>query len=149
MKSFPNYDGTYRLMRESKRKNMIDPRIAVLGEALTSARKKLGLTQAQVGRAMGIGQASVSRMEGGLTDYGIDKLLAYLQALGGGVVRIKVVQELCPEDQECTSSNFTVVPLRLGTSGLTVAYAEITKCEKNGCLEIAINQKNIGSHRKY
>lgn len=72
------------------------------GESLAGARLRAGLTQAEIGRRMGISQSDVSKLER-RGDARVSTLEAYARALGG---RLRITVEL-PQDAD-------PVPLRLG-----------------------------------
>jgi DNA-binding XRE family transcriptional regulator len=75
------------------------------GESLAQARGHAGLTQAEVGRRMGISQSDVSKLER-RSDARLSTLDGYARALGG---RLRLFIQL-PGDRDPR-------PLRLGESG--------------------------------
>lgn len=54
-----------------------------LGEALRSARKRLGLTQPQLALAAGVGVRFIVDLEGGKATVRLDSVLRVIEALGG------------------------------------------------------------------
>jgi y4mF family transcriptional regulator len=54
-----------------------------LGEALRSARKRLGLTQPQLALAAGVGVRFIVDLEGGKPTVRLDSLMRVIEALGG------------------------------------------------------------------
>lgn len=60
------------------------------GYALAALRKEGGLTQAQVARTMGVGQARISQIEHGQID-SLELLRSYISAIGGAL-RLQAVQ---------------------------------------------------------
>ncbi|GAA4605714.1 hypothetical protein GCM10023195_20060 [Actinoallomurus liliacearum] len=61
----------------------------VRGHQLAEARKRRGMTQAQVAEIMGVSPGRVSQIENGrVTDVGTEVLTRYVEALGG---KLKIV----------------------------------------------------------
>lgn len=54
-----------------------------LGDALRSARKRLGLTQPQLALAAGVGVRFIVDLEGGKPTVRLDSVLRVIEALGG------------------------------------------------------------------
>lgn len=53
-----------------------------LGAKLKALRKEKGLTQQEVGQLMRTTKSTINKIETGLYTFGVDKLHAYLDALG-------------------------------------------------------------------
>ena len=141
----PNYERIYRIVGNSRRQNLINPMIAVLGEALIDARKRLDITQAELAKNMGSSQSEVSRMEGGLMEYGVDKLIEYLKALGGATLRLRANSEPCKSNQERMYSSFSVVSYVKNDTCISTSFADITKTYYHDYTELDIKQKSVKS----
>lgn len=59
--------------------------MAELGQKMRTARRRLGLTQAQLALATGVGPRFIVELEAGKPTLQIDKVLHVLDALGGAV----------------------------------------------------------------
>ncbi len=141
----PNYEGIYRIVGNSRRNNLINPMVAVLGEALTDARKRLKITQRELGKSMGLNQSEVSRIEGGIVEYGVDRLIDYLKGLGGATLRLRVNNELCQSNQERMFSSFSVVSFVKNDTCISTSFADITKTFYHDHIELDIKQKSVKS----
>ncbi|KGO32997.1 MAG: helix-turn-helix transcriptional regulator [Desulfoprunum sp.] len=70
-----------------------------LGAVLRDLRRQQGLTQAELGRRVGLDQKKVSLLENGNSNCRIDSLFRLLSALGVGVV-VQPKVELQPADKD-------------------------------------------------
>ena len=61
---------------------------ALLGQIIGSLRQQRGLEQAHLAKALGISQASYSRLEGGKALWSIDQLMVVCQRLGVNVIDV-------------------------------------------------------------
>ncbi len=123
----------------------IDPKIAVLGEALCASRRKLKITQAEVAKRMGLRQSYISLIEGGLIEYGTEKLLAYMEAIGGATLRMRITDESLKDGQERTYSSFTMVPHNVQIGAICTTSADIKIKRRGNFIEQDITQVNIGN----
>lgn len=60
-------------------------RLDLLGEAIREARLERNLTQAELGRLVGVQKAQISKLENSLTDARLETILKVFKALGAKV----------------------------------------------------------------
>ncbi len=57
----------------------------IVAERLVERRKELDLTQGDMAKRMGVGQNTVSRIEGAVDNISLTKLVRYVEALGSEI----------------------------------------------------------------
>ncbi len=82
-------------MRSNMQQLMISPK--ALGVLLRDLRKQKGLTQAELGRKVGLDQKKVSLMENGNPNMRVASLFRLLSALDYGLVVAPKVVDRCSE----------------------------------------------------
>jgi HTH-type transcriptional regulator / antitoxin HipB len=60
-------------------------RLDLLGKAIKAARKERNLTQAQLGKLVGVQKAQISKLENSLTDARFDTILKVFKALNAKI----------------------------------------------------------------
>lgn len=73
-----------------------------LTEVMIDARKRAGLTQAQVAERMGVQQARISKLENGNNDRTIDSVAAYLTAVDAELlVAVRQGEQILQASRDC------------------------------------------------
>jgi transcriptional regulator with XRE-family HTH domain len=109
-----------------------------LGRAVATRRKMVGLTQAEVAKAVGISRASIANIESGRQKVLLHQVYGLVKALN-----LKVITELVPAAPSPAATLETVD--RLTTWGATVSDAQMSGVEQ--LLNSALGQLQSGSAR--
>ena len=111
---------------------------AELGRAVATRRKMVGLTQAEVAKAVGISRASIANIESGRQKVLLHQVYGLVEALG-----LKAITELVP----ATPPRALVAEAgeRLSTWGAAVSDDQMSGVEQ--LLKSALGQQRNGSAR--
>lgn len=106
-----------------------------LGEAVLVRRKRLGLTQAQVAKKVGISRESVANIEAGRQRVLLHHVYGLMRALD-----LKSITDLIPASLRRDSSE---APMAVRVSGATVTDKEMVSIES--LISQAMGERSVGS----
>ena len=118
----------------------VDPRMLVLARALRKARKDAHLTQCELAGRMETSQMEIYRMESGLIDFGVSKLMDFAQALegDGASIEIRISREYGEKGGFNTQTQFVVLREDDGDEQRSVTRALVSQVESGGRVEDGI-----------
>lgn len=119
----------------AKSKRTTGPFVLIIGRALKQARQKTGLSQTEVAGRMGTSQTEVHRMENGVVDFGVSKLMDFARALDGASIEIHVKPDYKSKGGFQTETQFVILNEANGEKHRTTTHALVRETDKEGTVE--------------
>lgn len=113
----------------------VDPHVLILAKALKKARINAGLTQTELAGRMGTSQTEIHRIENGIVNFRVSKLMDFAKALEGASIEIHITPDYKNKDGFQTETHFVILSEADGATQRSSARAFVKDPLKEGAVD--------------
>lgn len=113
----------------------VDPHVLILAKALKKARISAGLTQTELAGRMGTSQTEIHRIENGIVNFRVSKLMDFAKALEGASIEIHITPDYKNKDGFQTETHFVILSEADGATQRSSARAFVKDPLKEGAVD--------------